>query len=114
MAGKLATIIAMSTNLELQNRPIYKALKTPTPTGTNVRVQPLHEDYAYLVVEHKKSKDIAEKSFNQILDAFRGFGGKEFNEDILNEDSPEPNMAYMTNDMARVPPTAEEIWGPRS
>ena len=110
MAGKLATIISLGINLPLQERAIYKALhNTRTETGTNVRVQPIKDDKAYLVVEHKKSKAIAENSFNALVKAYLEFGGIEYNEDVLDDNSPEPSMAYISDEGAHIIPSMAEL-----
>jgi hypothetical protein len=113
MAGKFATIVSLGLGLEYSKRPIAMALKTNRTPNINVRVQPAGNDLGYLIVEHKKSKDIAEKAMLEILGAYKGFGGKEFEVSDLPSDAPTPEMAYLTNDTVKEPPTALEIWGPR-
>jgi hypothetical protein len=114
MAGKFATIVNLGLGLEYANRPIVQALKSDRTPNINVRVQPAGEDFGYLIVEHKKSKDLAEKAMMNILDVYRGLGGREFDSTALPEDAPKPEMMYLTNDQVKEPPTPEEIWGPRT
>jgi len=96
MAGTVATIISLEKNLPRSDRAIVKAM-TECRVKSDLRIQPIDETYAYLVCANKKKAN-AESDLMTLLSAYKGFGGVEFDVNILTANSPVPAMAGINND----------------
>ena len=96
MAGKVATIVSLGLDKPFKDRPIAKALKCNL-IRSDIRIQPIDGIHGYLIVGNRR-KAQAEQDFMRILDAYKGFGGVEFDVDILTTDSPQPEMKGLSDD----------------
>lgn len=110
MAGTVATVISLGGNLPMGERPIMKALRGNRTNGLEIRIQPAGNGYGYLVV-NAKIKANAEAGMMEILKLYKGFGGKEYDNDVLPSDAPKPGRAGINNDMLRRIPTMAELHG---
>jgi len=105
MAGTVATIIGLELSMKYNDRAITKALRE-IRVKSDVRVQPINGNYAYLVLNNKKKAE-AEAELLTLTAAFKKAGGKEFNQDVLTGDIPKPAIARMNNDWVK---NAPPIW----
>jgi hypothetical protein len=96
MAGKIATIISLQKDVNYGDRLIVRGMKQAN-VRSDIRVQPIDDNHAYLIVGNKK-KAQAELDFFSVLNAYKALGGKEFDSTILGAGAPSPEMRGLQND----------------